>query len=99
MMKKLLTLAALFAVTGCTTIHFDRNANFEEGTTQHKRWHHNMVLALIETSDPVNLEERCQGKEWTSVKTEVSFLNGLAGGAVNSIAPIWYPKTVEVDCK
>lgn len=97
MMKKLLAIAAI-ALSGCTTIHFDNGANPTMGQTTEK-WHHNAVLALIEVSDPVNLESECAGQEWSSVQTELTFINGLVSGLVNVIAPVWYPKTVTVNCK
>lgn len=85
-------------LSGCTTIHFDRSATQEPNPTVITQWHHNAVLSLIEVSDPVNLEETCQQQQWSSVKTELSFINGLVSGIVNQIAPIWYPKTVEISC-
>lgn len=96
-MKKIIAISVVL-LSGCTTIHFDRNIEPATNPTVVKEWHHNMVLSLIEVSAPINLEERCKEQQWTSVKTELSFLNILAGGAVNTIAPIWYPKSVEISC-
>jgi hypothetical protein len=64
----------------------------------HQEWHHNFALSLYEASEPVNLNSECRDMTWTSVKTERTFINGLAQ-VVNVFAPIWYPKTVEVSCK
>ena len=96
--KPLSLCLILFTLSACTTIHFD-NGEDAESLTKTKQWHHNVALDLVEVSDSVNLERRCQSMEWASVKTELSFLNGLARLAVNWLAPIWYPKTVEVSCK
>lgn len=96
-MKKIV-LAAAILLSGCTTIHFDRNSNLDLNATKTENWHHNTLLALVEVSDPVNLEENCGDKEWSSVKTELTFINGFVSGIVNFIAPVWYPKTVEVSC-
>ena len=46
----------------------------------------------------IKVEEECGDKEWSSVKTELTFINGLVSGIVNFVAPVWYPKTVEVSC-
>jgi hypothetical protein len=97
MMKNLIVLFAIL-LSGCTTIHFDRNENLDLNATKSETWHHNAVLALVEVSDPVNLEEECGEKEWSSVKTELTFVNGLVSSIVNFVAPLWYPKTVEVSC-
>ncbi len=97
-MKKIL-ITAVILLSGCTTIHFDRSDTMDLNATQKTSWHHNAFLALAEISDPVNLEQKCGEQEWTSVKTELTFMNGLASGFINQIAPLWYPKTVTVSCK
>ena len=97
-MKNIIFGAFLVFATGCTTIHFD-NGNVSSPSTVTEKWHHNAVLALIEVSEPVNLKNECSSGDWSSVKTQLSFLNGLASSFVNQLGPIWYPKTVEVSCK
>lgn len=95
---KIITIIAVMFLSGCTTIHFD-NGDGSEGQPSTEKWHHNFALSLYEGSKPVNLERECAGQQWSSVKTELSFINGLASGAVNLLGPIWYPKTVQVKCK
>jgi hypothetical protein len=96
-MKKLLVIAVIL-LSGCTTIHFDKNATIDTNSITVEKWHHNVIGALIEVSDPVNLEKECGSQEWSSVKTELTFINGLVSGLVNFVAPVWYPKTVEISC-
>lgn len=96
-MKKFTTAIFVLLLSACTTIHFD-NGDEPGGTENAGEWHHNFALDLYEASAPVNLEQECAGTQWTSVKTEVTFINGLAGTAVNTLAPIWYPKTTQVSC-
>lgn len=99
MMKNKLLLAMIVVVTSaCTTIHFD-NGDVSGSSTTKEKWHHNVALGLYELSDPINLKNECGAGQWTSVKTELTFINGLASGVVNAFLPIWYPKTVEVSCK
>ncbi|PHS15343.1 MAG: hypothetical protein COA86_14095 [Kangiella sp.] len=95
---KLIGAILIMAVSGCSTIHFDRG---EQVTAKKvtQEWHHNFALALYEGSPAVDLNSECRDMKWSSVKTETTFVNGIAGGAVNLVAPIWYPKTVEVSCK
>jgi hypothetical protein len=96
-MKYLIILVSIF-MTGCHTIHFDKGEP-SESSVSYERWHHNFALDLYEGSAPVNPKERCGEKEWTSVKTELSFVNGLATNVGTMILPLWYPKTASVSCK
>lgn len=91
------SLLLLGALSGCTTIYFDKGKDVRS-TLVTERWHHNFALGLYEGSAPVNLKQECGDKTWVSVKTEESFLNGLASGAA-IFGFIWSPKTAEVSCK
>ena len=93
----LLAIALTLVLSGCTTMHFDNGNMAKSGATQ--KWHHNFAFALYEASAPVALDNECSNKNWASVKTELTFINGLASGAVNVLGPIWYPKTVDVSCE
>lgn len=99
-MNKILILSVLL-ISGCTTIHFDNGE--DKGVKATEQWHHNFAMGLYEGSGPVDLGQECGEREWSSVKTEYSFLNGLTDGVVgglrNGLGPIWAPKTVEVSCK
>lgn len=96
---KLIIPLIFVLLSGCTTIHFDKDNNVEPSTSQIHKWHHNIIFGLAEVSEPVNLEQECQDKEWTSVQTELSFIDGFTTLIVNSFAPLWYPKSVEISCK
>ncbi|TKB44634.1 Bor/Iss family lipoprotein [Thalassotalea mangrovi] len=99
-MKKALTFIAIFSLSACTTIHFDKVPVTTEATVHKEQWHHNFILSLYEGSSPVDLNKVCQKQEWVTVKTETSFINGLAGAAASTIiGPMWTPKTVEISCK
>jgi hypothetical protein len=91
------SLLLLGALSGCTTIYFDKGKDVRSASVT-EQWHHNFVLDLVEGSAPVSLKQSCGDKPWVSVKTEESFLSGLAS-SMAFILPIWYPKTVEVSCK
>lgn len=100
MMRMALTASLLLlgALSGCTTIYFDKGKDLRS-TTVTEQWHHNFALSLYEGSAPVSLKQACGDKPWVSVKTEDGFLSSLASGATKIFGPIWYPKTVEVSCK
>lgn len=93
-----MALLMVVVLSGCTTIHFDNGPEVVAPPTT-EQWHHNFVLALYEGSDPVDLEEECRDGDWQSVKTELTFINGLAQVVANLVLPIWYPKTVQVTCE
>jgi hypothetical protein len=84
--------------SGCSTIRFDKGDQVKSNQTT-QLWHHNFALSLYEGSPVVDLQKECANTPWASVKTELTFINGLASGAANMLGPIWYPKTVEVSCK
>lgn len=95
-----LTVILAATLSGCTHIYFDNGSptSANKGAVT-ERWHHNFAAALYEGSKPVDLSIYCPNSEWQSVHTYKSFLNVVAGEAVNEIGgPIWYPKTVEVSC-
>ncbi len=91
-------IALMLILSGCTTIYFENGTDIS-GETLAPEWHHGFAFDLYEASAPVNLEEECDGDDWASVKTEVSFINGLAASAINWLGPIWYPKTTQVTCR
>ncbi len=97
-MKAWVSAAMMFmAVTGCSTIHFDKSAPVTAPATT-SQWHHNFVLALVEGSEPVDVKKECGQQSWSSVKTELTFANGISSIPANLFLPIWYPKTVTVTC-
>jgi len=98
--KIIFLVTTLLILSGCTRIHFDNGEQVSnEHQVQKKQWHHNAAFSLYEGSEPINLNKICNGDNWSSVETQVSFVNGLAGSAINQLGPIWYPKTVITECK
>lgn len=95
---KYIILSITILLSGCYTIHFDKSGEPVSGV-EYEQWHHNLAYDLYELSDPVNPQEVCGDQNWSSVKTEVSFVNGLAGIVGTMILPIWYPKTAAVTCE
>ena len=94
-------LILIFSIilSGCTTIHFDKEGEPSNYAVANEKWHHNVAYSLFEISSPVNLEQRCGEKEWVSVKTETSFINGIASLAGYIIPGGWDPKTTTVACE
>jgi hypothetical protein len=84
---RLLLLAALLAsTTGCFKIRYITNTP-AEATPAMERWHHNAIAGLWEISKPVNVTEACpQG--FAEVRNETTFLNWLAGAAVQAAVSI-----------
>lgn len=93
-MKRVVVLTALIVgAGGCSTLHFDNGDADTE--YRYREWHHGGIFDLVEFSPPVEMRERCGGKDWRSVKVEKSFTNGLADGVSYNFYDGW---TVEYDC-
>ena len=92
-LKALALALGLAALSGCFHIKYTRNQppapvpNFDQ-------WHHNMVFALVEVSDPVNVSQACPNG-FAMVEYQMTFVNGLISFLTG---PIWEPSTVTVTC-
>lgn len=107
----ILLLAGCALLPACSTISFTNgpvDANVSLGSESN--WHHNMWFSLYEASDPVDLKQRCVGRDWVRITTHKSFFNGLAGGIDSAVLglrvggvivgiDIWDPWTVAYECK
>ena len=82
------------AVSGCSTIYF-HNGPGRSRDVGADRFHH-ILLSGIEITDPVELEQRCRGRGWTNVKTELTFVVGLVRAFT---APIYNPWGVAWGCR
>src|SRR5574343_719962 len=95
---KALSLAATCALTSaCTTIVFDNGASAPTGMSAIEQRHHGGgIFELVEFSSPKNLESICGGKNWRSITTEMTFLDGL----IRQIVPagIYSPRTTYIQC-
>lgn len=98
-MKLFKTLLLIAPLSACTTIHLENGNQAQfSNSAKSEKWHHNFAYGLYEHSKPVDLNKACNDKTWTKVTTELTFINGLAASVVNSLGPIWYPKTVTIEC-
>ncbi len=86
-MKHLLTTLIFLGMTGCSTIYFQRDA--QTTSTQYEEWHHDGILGLVEFSDPVDMNQRCNGSSWKTIKTEETFVQGLVRGVTWSLYDPW----------
>ena len=73
----ILAMTFVLASLGCSTIYFHQGSN-KDTSVDHDEWHHDGILRLVEFSPPVDMANRCEGKNWSNIKVEKSFLNGLA---------------------
>jgi hypothetical protein len=93
-MKRGLLMALLAPpLAGCSTMHFTNGPRAE--AYPYGEWHHGGIFDLVEFSDPVDLQARCEGDGWQSVKVEKSFTNGLADLVTYNLYDGW---TVEYAC-
>ena len=79
---------------GCSTVYFHNGGN--STATEGDQFHHIVAAGLVEVSDPVDLKEYCEGKDWETVKTELTFAAGLVTALVG---PFYTPWGVAVGCR
>lgn len=97
---KSFTICSALLLTGCTSITFE-NGPIEHQTDVSRQWHHNAAAGLVEVSTPVNLEQVCNRKKWSSVTTKTTPLNAIAASVTNTASGVqlWTPKTVIIRCQ
>lgn len=96
-LKSLSLLAACTLTSACTTIVFDNGPQTAPAQAPIEQRHHGGgIFELVEFSQPKNLESICSGKNWRSITTEMSFLDGL----IRQIVPagIYAPRTTYTKC-
>lgn len=96
------------ALSGCAVMHF-QNGDVESDGPATSKWHHNVLLSLVEVSPVVNLKANCDDKEWSMFTTKETFGSGFVGGldnvATSLLTPrgfggidLWDPQVVEYSC-
>ncbi len=97
--KILLLVLLATLLSGCWSMHLD-NGSGRSHRGDYSEWHHGGIFRLVDFSRPVDLNDRCSGKEWQSVYIRKSFLNGLAdvAGAL-FLVPLYDGWTVDVTCE
>jgi len=82
-----IVLSAL-SMSACSTIYFDRG-KASPTALENSEWHHGGILRLVEFSSPVDLHERCEGKNWESVRVHQSFVAGFVSAVAAGIYEAW----------
>ena len=105
MRRAVIGVALLAAVSGAgcyTTVYQFGTPPTMPSPLYWETWHHQLFFALVEISDPVNLQSACaQGGTVSEVREEVTFLNGLVTGIVRAALfgfPLWNAREVSVFC-
>lgn len=90
-------LGAILALglAGCSTMHFTHGER--AGDYTFSEWHHGGIFDLVEFSDPVDLQARCDGGDWQSVKVEKTFTNGLADVVTYNLYDGWMVEYACID--
>jgi len=92
--KPIFILSIIITTSSCSTIHFQNGESSTDAET-YSEYHHMAGLELVELSAPVDMRQRCKDKEWQSVKTQRTFLNGLVGAFTQ---PFYSPWEVTYSC-
>ena len=72
-----LSLALLATtISACSTLVFT-NGNKESTSFDRGGWHHVGILRLVEFSEPIDLKRSCNDEDWSAIRVEQTFVNGL----------------------
>jgi hypothetical protein len=97
-MKKFSQLSLLtLLLTACQVIHIN-NGKESVVTYPQDEWHQIGIFQVAEFSDPVDLSQRCDGKDWVSAQTRMSPGQVLLG-LVPYLGYAWSPLEVAYACK
>jgi hypothetical protein len=89
-MKKLVfVIVASVILSGCYKITLQNGARPLAASYKQGEWHHDGVIGLVEFSEPVDMANRCGGKNWESVKVHQTFVQGLVSGVTYSLYNPW----------
>jgi hypothetical protein len=80
-------LAAFSVFSGCSTMYFHNGG--KSFTPEMSEWHHDGVLRLVEFSDSVDMNQRCEAKGWDVIKVEKTFVQGLVGSVTYNLYDPW----------
>jgi hypothetical protein len=90
-------LILAISLAGCQTINVQNGPDASKNYTQDE-WHHIGIADLVEYSDPVDLRNRCNGKDWSAVRTRQS-VGQVFLGLVPYLGFFWSPREVAIACK
>jgi hypothetical protein len=76
-----------FGSSACSTMYFHNGTG--QMMVENEEWHHDGILRLVEFSSPVDMNDRCEGKEWSTIKNEKTFVQGLVGALTYGIYDPW----------
>ncbi|MGH0034473.1 MAG: Bor/Iss family lipoprotein [Myxococcota bacterium] len=88
-----LALAVALAGSGCHSIYLHNGGEVTE--IEQVRTHHLFAFELVELST-VDLEERCEGRDWKTVRTEWPTGHVFLSLVTN---PFWGPRSVQITCE
>lgn len=85
--------AALFFVSGCSTMHFTQEYPeiIELDEPKEEIWHNTTLNGTVEISRPVNLYKQCNGSGWARASVEFNADNILITALTNGIMDITVP--------
>ena len=96
-----LSLAATLAGGCYTTVYQFGQPPVMPSSTYWETWHHQLLFALVEISDPVDLVRACPQGSVSEIREKVSFLNGLVTGVIRAALfgfPLWNAREVSAWC-
>ncbi len=94
--KIYLSAIAMLMTSACSTTYF-HNSGIQNDQVDYSEWHHDGILGLVEFSDPVDLNARCEGNNWQTIRTQQTFVQGLIG-VVPIVGALYNPQEAAYSC-
>ena len=97
-LSKILAMAGCCVLASCSTIVFENGPQSASAQSPIKLRHHTGgIFELKEFSEPKDLQKICNGKSWSNIKTEQTFVDGL----IRQVVPlgIYSPRTTYTSCE
>lgn len=89
MKKFVFVLVASIILSGCYKITLQNGGRPLGASYKQGEWHHDGVAGLVEFSEPVDMKNRCEGRNWDSVKIHQTFVQGLVSGVTYGLYNPW----------
>ncbi|MGE0173943.1 MAG: hypothetical protein AB7T49_14195 [Oligoflexales bacterium] len=88
-MKKIAYIIVLaLGLSACQTIYFEKKDSGGSTEITDSSWHHGGIFGFVQFSNPYDPKAACSG-DWSAVKIEQSFVQGLLTGATYYLYAPW----------
>lgn len=95
--SKITTFVLIFSLSACSSMEFVNGPKMEQ-TVIREQWHHLAIGGLIELSEPMDINYKCDNKQWDSITIERSIFNAATGVSYPYLS-LYAPWTIIYECR